>query len=99
MVLIYRLPANDSRARLACGASCVARGSAARAAIGYGAELLLKPVFGTLADRLGLRPVLLGRLIAFAAASTNYVFADCAGPSARAFGRRSRSRGPAPFAG
>ena len=34
-----------------------------------GAEVLLKPVFGTLADRIGARPVLLGGLVAFAAAS------------------------------
>ena len=41
-----------------------------------GAEVLLKPVFGTLADRIGARPVLLGGLIAFAAASTCFVLAD-----------------------
>ncbi|MBL7257104.1 MFS transporter [Paractinoplanes lichenicola] len=41
-----------------------------------GAEVLLKPVFGSLADRIGLRPVLLGGLIAFAAASAVYVLAD-----------------------
>nr|WP_037573793.1 MFS transporter [Phaeacidiphilus oryzae] len=34
-----------------------------------GAEIVLKPVFGTLADRVGARPVLLGGLLAFAAAS------------------------------
>ncbi|MFF8971181.1 MFS transporter [Streptomyces sp. NPDC014995] len=38
-----------------------------------GAEVLLKPVFGTLADRVGARPVLLGGLIAFAVASALYV--------------------------
>lgn len=38
-----------------------------------GAEVLLKPVFGTLADRIGARPVLLGGLVAFAAASALYV--------------------------
>ncbi|MFK0110941.1 MFS transporter [Streptomyces sp. NPDC091217] len=41
-----------------------------------GAEVLLKPVFGTLADRIGSRPVLLGGLVAFAAASALYVVAD-----------------------
>ncbi|MGN5379495.1 Chromate resistance protein ChrB [Streptomyces lasalocidi] len=41
-----------------------------------GAEVLLKPVFGTLADRIGARPVLLGGLVASAAASALYVVAD-----------------------
>ncbi|MFD8718594.1 MFS transporter [Streptomyces sp. NPDC059629] len=41
-----------------------------------GAEVVLKPVFGTLADRIGARPVLLGGLVAFAAASALYVVAD-----------------------
>lgn len=41
-----------------------------------GAEVLLKPVFGTLADRVGARPVLLGGLVAFAAASGLYVLGD-----------------------
>ena len=41
-----------------------------------GAEVLLKPVFGTLADRVGARPVLLGGLVAFALASLVYVVAD-----------------------
>lgn len=44
-----------------------------------GAEVLLKPVFGTLADRIGARPVLLGGLVAFAAASTVYALADSPG--------------------
>ncbi|MGW0879295.1 MFS transporter [Streptomyces sp. NPDC002671] len=44
-----------------------------------GAEVLLKPVFGTLADRIGARPVLLGGLVAFAAASAVYVAADSPG--------------------
>ncbi|MFE5816244.1 MFS transporter [Streptomyces sp. NPDC056479] len=44
-----------------------------------GAEVLLKPVFGTLADRIGARPVLLGGLVAFAAASAAYAVADSPG--------------------
>ncbi|MEV7794808.1 MFS transporter [Streptomyces sp. NPDC087512] len=44
-----------------------------------GAEVLLKPLFGTLADRVGARPVLLGGLVAFAAASALYVAADSPG--------------------
>jgi MFS family permease len=44
-----------------------------------GAEVLLKPVFGTLADRVGARPVLLGGLVAFAAASGVYAAADSPG--------------------
>ncbi|MDH6222014.1 MFS transporter [Streptomyces pseudovenezuelae] len=44
-----------------------------------GAEVLLKPVFGTLADRVGARPVLLGGLVAFAAASAVYAIADSPG--------------------
>lgn len=44
-----------------------------------GAEVLLKPVFGTLADRVGARPVLLGGLVAFALASAVYAVADSPG--------------------
>jgi MFS family permease len=40
-----------------------------------GAEVLLKPLFGALADRIGARPVLLGGLVAFAAASAAFVIA------------------------
>jgi MFS transporter, DHA1 family, tetracycline resistance protein len=41
-----------------------------------GAEVVGKPVFGTLADRIGARPVLLGGLVAFALASAGFVLAD-----------------------
>ncbi|MFF9110043.1 MFS transporter [Streptomyces sp. NPDC014805] len=44
-----------------------------------GAEVLLKPLFGTLADRVGARVVLLGGLLAFAAASALYVAVDSPG--------------------
>jgi MFS family permease len=40
-----------------------------------GAEVLLKPVFGALADRIGARPVLIGGLVAFAAASLLFALA------------------------
>lgn len=40
-----------------------------------GAEVLLKPVFGSLADRVGPRRVLLGGLIGFALASAGFVAA------------------------
>lgn len=40
-----------------------------------GAEVALKPVFGSLADRIGARPVLIGGLLAFAAASAAFVIA------------------------
>ncbi|KUM67159.1 MFS transporter [Streptomyces griseorubiginosus] len=44
-----------------------------------GAEVVLKPLFGCLADRIGARPVLLGGLVAFAVASALYVVADSPG--------------------
>jgi len=44
-----------------------------------GAEVLLKPVFGTIADRIGARPVLLLGLVGFAVASGAYVLVDSPG--------------------
>ncbi|MFE5633464.1 MFS transporter [Streptomyces sp. NPDC056543] len=44
-----------------------------------GAEVVLKPVFGSLADRIGAKPVLLGGLLFFAAASAAYAVADSPG--------------------
>ncbi|MFJ7948777.1 MFS transporter [Streptomyces sp. NPDC096354] len=44
-----------------------------------GAEVVLKPVFGSLADRIGAKPVLLGGLVFFAAASALYAIADSPG--------------------
>jgi DHA1 family tetracycline resistance protein-like MFS transporter len=41
-----------------------------------GAEVVLKPVFGALADRVGAKPVLIGGLIGFAAASAGFVLAN-----------------------
>ncbi|HEY3506247.1 MAG TPA: MFS transporter [Actinocatenispora sp.] len=40
-----------------------------------GAEIILKPVFGALADRVGPRPVLIGGLVGFALASAAFVAA------------------------
>ncbi len=40
-----------------------------------GAEVILKPVFGELADRIGGKPVLIGGLLAFAAASGGFLLA------------------------
>lgn len=39
------------------------------------AEVILKPVFGSLSDRIGVKPVIVGGLIAFAAASFLGIFA------------------------
>ena len=40
-----------------------------------GAEVVLKPVFGSLVDRRGAKPVMVGGLIAFAVASAGFVLA------------------------
>ena len=45
-------------------------------AIYDGAEVVLKPVFGTLADRIGARPVLIAGLVVFACASAGFALAD-----------------------
>ena len=44
-----------------------------------GAEVVLKPVFGALADRVGARTVLLGGLLGFAVASAAFAVADDTG--------------------
>jgi MFS family permease len=44
-----------------------------------GAEVVLKPVFGSLADRVGARPVLLGGLVGFALASAAFALVDGSG--------------------
>jgi MFS family permease len=44
-----------------------------------GAEVFLKPVFGTLADRVGARPVMICGLVGFAVASAAYVVVDSPG--------------------
>lgn len=41
-----------------------------------GAEVLLKPVFGSLADRIGARPVLIAGLVGFSLSSATYAVAD-----------------------
>ncbi len=45
-------------------------------AIYDGAEVVLKPIFGTLADRIGARTVLITGLVIFAVASSAYAVAD-----------------------
>ncbi|HEY3710197.1 MAG TPA: MFS transporter [Amycolatopsis sp.] len=60
-----------------------------------GAEVILKPVFGTLADRIGPRPVLLGGLLAFAAASATFVLAG--NPAAVGLARLGQGAAAAAF--
>lgn len=60
-----------------------------------GAEVVLKPVFGGLVDRVGGKPVLLGGLIAFAAASAGFVLAD--NPAALTLARLGQGAAAAAF--
>jgi MFS family permease len=60
-----------------------------------GAEVLLKPAFGVLADHIGARPVLLGGLLAFAAASAGFVLAG--EPDALAAARFAQGAAAAAF--
>jgi MFS family permease len=65
-----------------------------------GAEIVLKPVFGSLADRVGARPVLLGGLLAFAAASAAFVLAgDPAWVGVARFGQGAAAAAFSPAAG
>ena len=69
-------------------------------AIYDGAEVALKPVFGSLADRIGARPVLLGGLLAFAAASAAFVIAgDPAWVGVARFGQGAAAAAFSPAAG
>jgi len=69
-------------------------------AIYDGAEVLLKPVFGSVADRIGARPVLLGGLVAFAAASATFVIAgDPAWVGLARFGQGAAAAAFSPAAG
>ncbi|MGW4527168.1 MFS transporter [Amycolatopsis sp. NPDC004378] len=60
-----------------------------------GAEVVLKPVFGALADRIGPRPVLLGGLLVFAVASAAFVLAG--NPALVGFARLGQGAGAAAF--
>lgn len=60
-----------------------------------GAEVILKPVFGSLADRVGPRPVLLGGLLAFALASAAFVVAG--NPAAVGLARLGQGAAAAAF--
>src|SRR5207302_6973051 len=60
-----------------------------------GAEVILKPVFGSLSDRVGPRPVLLGGLLAFALASIAFVLAG--NPAAVGLARLGQGAAAAAF--
>lgn len=62
------------------------------------AEVILKPVFGSLADRIGPRPVILGGLLTFAAASAGFVLINdpaVLGPARFAQGAAAAAFSPA----
>lgn len=64
------------------------------------AEVVLKPVFGSLADRIGAKPVLLGGLVAFAGASAAFVLAgDPALVGLARFGQGAAAAAFSPAAG
>jgi MFS family permease len=60
-----------------------------------GAEVILKPVFGSLADHVGPRPVLLGGLLAFAVASAAFVLSG--NPAAVGLARLGQGAAAAAF--
>ena len=60
-----------------------------------GAEVVLKPVFGSVADRFGGKPVLIGGLIAFALASAGFWLAT--GPAALFAARLGQGAAAAAF--
>lgn len=60
-----------------------------------GAEVVLKPVFGSVADRIGGKPVLVGGLIAFALASAGFWLAT--GPAALFAARLAQGAAAAAF--
>jgi MFS transporter, DHA1 family, tetracycline resistance protein len=60
-----------------------------------GAEVVLKPLFGSLADRVGPRPVLLGGLLAFTLASAVFVVAG--NPALVGVARLGQGAGAAAF--
>lgn len=60
-----------------------------------GAEVILKPVFGVLADRIGARPVLIGGLVGFAVASA--AFAAARHPDALGVARLAQGASAAAF--
>lgn len=60
-----------------------------------GAEVVLKPVFGALADRTGAKPVMVGGLVLFAAASAAFVIGG--NPHLLAAARLAQGTGAAAF--